>query len=444
MTTTTSVNARVHSDVGDHLVPGSSFGKPVIVSGSNCEVTDTDGNTYLDLEAGPGVNSVGHCHPKVVAAIREQAGLLLQGPGRNHSKLTSSLAERIGARVGEGHRQVFFTNSGAEANDGAIKLSMKHATVTGKKGYGIIAMEHSFHGRTSIGLSLTGNAGRKKGFGPYSSFPGVVHANAPYCYRCPHAAKNAAGKSCGLKCVDSIEDAITMRVPGEAAALISESVLCVGGVLPPPAEYWPRVQEICRKHAIPLIMDEVFAGWGRTGKTFGFQNWDVEPDIVTFAKAIGGGVPLAGFVARREIAQSFEEGDHFTTFGANNQIGMAAGHAVLNILEDEKLSDNAKERGQQFVAGLQRLADRHPCIGDVRGIGLMIGVELVKDRNSKEPDPALTKAFQSELRKRGVMVSITGLYGCVVRITPPLTITAEQVDIALSTMDDAFRALEAK
>src|SRR5699024_768353 len=223
---------------------------------------------------------------KVVSAIREQAGTLLQGPGRNYSRLTVDLAKRMTQASDNRFTRVFFANSGAEGNDGAIKLALKHATRTQKQGHGILAVEHGFHGRTSLALSLTGNASRKKGFGPYASFPGVVHVSAPYCYRCPLSSLNRDGKmGCGLKCAEDIEDAVKTRVPGEAAVMISEPILCVGGVLTPPDEYWPRVQEICRKNKITLIMDEVFAGWGRTGKLFAHQHWDVEPDIVSFAKA---------------------------------------------------------------------------------------------------------------------------------------------------------------
>lgn len=431
-------------ELGLHLVPGSSLARPVIVSGRACDVVDEDGKHYLDLEAGPGVNSVGHCHPKVVAAIREQAGKLLQGPGRNHSRLTSTLAARIADQTQGRLSRVFFANSGAEANDGGVKLALRQAVRTQKKGYGIIAMEHGFHGRTSLALSLTGNASRKKGFGPYAAFPGVVHVSAPYCYRCPYSARNEpGGKGCGLKCADAIEDALKTRVPGEAAMLISEPILCVGGVLTPPDNYWPRVQEICRKHGITLIMDEVFSGWGRTGKTFAHQLWDVQPDIVTFAKAIGGGVPLAGFMATETLGTAFDEGDHFTTFGANNQIGMAAGHAVLDILKEEDLAGNAAVRGDEFLQGLKALAARHKAIGDVRGKGLMLGVELVKDRDSREPDADMTKKVQAALRARQVLVSTTGVFGNVLRITPPLVISADEVTHALKALDASFAATAA-
>ena len=430
-------DAAVTDDLAGNLVPGGGMGQPVIVEGSASTVTDEAGRKYLDLEAGPGVLSVGHCHPTVVAAIQSQATKLMQGPGRYHSRLTSSLARKIAGVMGNRLKRVFFANSGAEANDGAIKIAFKHATRTGKQGYGVLAVEHGFHGRTSVGLSLTGNAARKKGFGPYASFPGVVHVPAPYCYRCP---LGLTYPTCKVKCADIVEDALKTRVPGVAAAMIAEPIICVGGVLTPPPEYWPKVEATCRRNKITLIHDEVFSGWGRTGKMFAHEHWDAKPDVVTFAKAIGGGVPLGGFIATEELGTAFEEGDHFTTFGANNQIGIAAGHAVLDVIQREDLVKRSATMGTTFIEGLRRLAAKHPCIGDVRGLGLMIGVEIVDDRTSREPSPQLTKRVQQAMRERGVLVSITGVHGCVLRITPPLVITESQVGMALETLDSALGA----
>ena len=430
-------DAVVTDDLAGNLVPGGGMGQPVIVEGSASTVTDEAGRKYLDLEAGPGVLSVGHCHPTVVAAIQSQATKLMQGPGRYHSRLTSSLARKIAGVMGNRLKRVFFANSGAEANDGAIKIAFKHATRTGKQGYGVLAVEHGFHGRTSVGLSLTGNAARKKGFGPYASFPGVVHVPAPYCYRCP---LGLTYPTCKVKCADVVEDALKTRVPGVAAAMIAEPIICVGGVLTPPPEYWPKVEATCRRNKITLIHDEVFSGWGRTGKMFAHEHWNVQPDVVTFAKAIGGGVPLGGFIATEELGTAFEEGDHFTTFGANNQIGIAAGHAVLDVIQREDLVKRSATMGTTFIEGLRRLAAKHPCIGDVRGLGLMIGVEIVNDRASREPAPQLTKRVQQAMRERGVLVSITGVHGCVLRVTPPLVITESQVGMALETLDSALGA----
>lgn len=420
------------ADLAENLVPGGGMGQPVIVEGSASTVIDEGGKRYLDLEAGPGVVSVGHCHPHVVSAITTQSTKLMQGPGRYHSRLTSSLAGRIATATGGRLKRVFFANSGAEANDGAIKIAFKHATRTGKQGYGVIAVEHGFHGRTSVGLSLTGNAARKKGFGPYASFPGIVHVPAPYCYRCP---LGLAPDTCGTKCADAVEDALKTRVPGVAAVMIAEPIICVGGVLTPPPEYWPKVEAICRRNNITLIYDEVFSGWGRTGKMFAHEHWNLKPDAITFAKAIGGGLPLGGFAATEELGTAFEEGDHFTTFGANNQVGIAAGHAVLDVIDRENLVARSAELGATFLQGLRQLGKKHECVGDVRGLGLMIGVELVKDKVTREPAPQLTKRVQQRLRERGVLISITGVLGCVLRITPPLVITRAQVESAIETID---------
>ncbi|MBI4179388.1 aspartate aminotransferase family protein [bacterium] len=434
-------NNLINDDLAANLVPGGSMGLPVITAGSGAEVLDEDGNKYLDLEAGPGVASVGHCHPTVVAAVQEQAAKLMQSPGRYHSRLTSELAKRITDLTGNRLRRVFFSNSGAEANDGAIKLALKRATLTGKRGFGILALEHGFHGRLSLPLSLTGMASRKKGFGPYGSFPGVVHVPAPYCYRCP---LGLSLQNCGVKCADVVEDVLKTRVPGEAAALIAEPILGVGGVIVPPESYWPKVETICRGNNILLIHDEVFCGFGRTGKMFGHQHWDSKPDIVTFAKTIGGGLPLGGFMATEEVGTSFEEGDHFTTFGGNSQVGPAAAHAVLDVLEKEHLVKRAVDAGHLFMHGLKGLAAKHEAIGDVRGRGLMIGVELVKDRASREPAPQLTKQLQQAMRERGVLVAITGVHGCVLRITPPLVISEAQVTVALDALDAALTAAAQK
>jgi 4-aminobutyrate aminotransferase / (S)-3-amino-2-methylpropionate transaminase / 5-aminovalerate transaminase len=429
-------------ELSENLVPGSNMTQPVLVRGSGCEVTDESGQVYLDLEAGPGVNSLGYCHPKVVDAIRDQAGKLMQGPGRYHSRLTSGLAKRISAETNGRLKRVFFCNSGAEANDAAVKVSLKHATLNRKMGFGILAVEHGFHGRTSLALSLTGNASRKKGFGPYASFPGVVHVPAPYCYRCPLAEKNRPGGSgCGLKCADAVEDAIKTRVPGEAAMMISEPIICVGGVLTPPSGYWPKVAGILRKYKVLLVHDEVFSGWGRTGKMFAHQHWDVQPDVVTFAKAIGGGLPLGGFMATETVGTAFEEGDHFTTFGANNQVGMAAGHAVLDVLHQERLCERSLARGTQFMEGLKALASKYEVIGDVRGLGLMIGVELVKDKASREPNPELTKKMHATLRDRRLLISTTGVNGNILRITPPLVISEGQIASALKMLDETFASV---
>lgn len=423
--------------LNDYLVVNQNI-EPYLASGRGAEVQDESGKSFIDLEAGPGVASVGHCHPKVVQAIKDQADRLIQVPGRYHSARTLHLAQRISELTDGRLKRTFFSNSGAESADGAVKCGLKHAANTGKKGFGIIALEHGFHGRLSLPLALTGIAKQKRGMGPYASFPGVVHAPAPYCYRCPLKLEPS---NCGGKCAEVVEDMLQTRVQGEAAIMIAEPILGVGGVIVPPDEYWPKVQEICRRNRITLILDEVFTGFGRTGRDFAHQHYDLEPDIMTFAKAIGGGVPLGGFIATEELGTAFEPADHFTTYGAKNQIGIAAGHAVLDILRDESLKDNAREAGNQFLAGLREIQKRHPVIGDVRGRGLMIGFELVRDVN-RTPAPELAKALEREVLKRGALISTTGAFGNTLRITPPLVITPEQVERALRIISESVAALK--
>jgi 4-aminobutyrate aminotransferase-like enzyme len=239
-----------------------------------------------------------------------------------------------------------------------------------------------------------------------------------------------------------VEDLLHTRVPGEAAVMIAEPILGVGGVIVPPDDYWPKVQAILKRHKITLVMDEVFVGFGRAGDDFAHQHYGVEPDIVTFAKAIGGGVPLGGFICTEELGTAFEPPDHFTTYGAKNQIGIAAGHAVLDILKEEALKDRARERGAQFLEGLRSLQKRFPSLGDVRGRGLMIGLEMVRGAD-RAPAADLAKALEREVLKRGVLMSTTGAYGNVLRITPPLVIDARQVERALGVIGESLAALAA-
>ena len=421
----------------DYLVVNQNI-QPSLERGVGAEVFDEEGRPYIDLEAGPGVATVGHCHPRVVQAIKDQAERLIQVPGRYHSVATLKLAQRISGLTGGRLRRTFFANSGADSADGAIKCSLKHAANTGKKGFGIIALDHGFHGRTALPLALTGIAKQKRGMGPYGTFPGVVHAPAPYCYRCP---LNLKPETCSAQCADSVQDLLLTRVPGEAAVMIAEPILGVGGAIVPPQQYWTKVQSIVKRNRITLVIDEVFTGFGRTGTDFAHQHYGLEPDIVTFAKAIGGGVPLGGFIATEELGTAFEPGDHFTTYGAKNQIGIAAGHAVLDILQDESLKDRARDAGAAFLEGLKAIQKRFPVIGDVRGRGLMIGIEIVRDEN-RTPAPDLAKALEKEVLKRGALISTTGAHGNTLRITPPLVITPAQVDRALKIISEAVAALK--
>jgi 4-aminobutyrate aminotransferase-like enzyme len=273
----------------------------------------------------------------------------------------------------------------------------------------------------------------KKGMGTFGIHPGVTHAPAPYCYRCP---LGLTYPSCNIKCADYVDEMMDTSVQGQAAVFIAEPILGVGGVIVPPDEYWPKIQGILKKHGVAFVLDEVFTGFGRTGKPFAHNLFGVKPDVMSFAKAIGGGVPLGGFIATKEYGSVFKTADHSTTYGGKNQLGIAAGHAVLNILKRERLEDKAVARGAQFMDGLRALAKKYPAIGEVRGKGLFIGFEIVKD-DKRTPDPKLAKDLSNEALKEGLLISATGAYSNTLRITPPLVISEDQVERALK----AFRTI---
>jgi 4-aminobutyrate aminotransferase / (S)-3-amino-2-methylpropionate transaminase / 5-aminovalerate transaminase len=409
---------------------------PAIVRGKGATIEDIDGRTYFDFEGGPGVVSVGHCHPAVVEAVRRQSEILLQGPGKYLNPMAPSLAKRIAKLTGEKQKRVFFMNSGSEANDGAIKLALKYAGKRGKEGFGIVAFEHAFHGRGALTLALTGVPSMKKGFGPYGTFPGVVHISPPYTYRCPYGSKTP--EEAGNRAVQAFRDAIRWRAPGDIAVMIAEPILGLSGVIVPPDNYWPQIAEICDEHGITLIMDEVFVGFARTGKIFAHQHWNINPSIVTFAKAIGGGLPLGGFIARDEVALAFGSNDHNTTFGSNNMLGLAAGHAVLDIIEEERLADRAEKSGNKLMEHFRRLQSRYAFVGDVRGLGMVIGIEIVTDRDSKTPAAEVAKSIQTALRENGVIAGVSGVYGNVLRLSPVLNMTDDEIGQSLEAFDNAF------
>lgn len=407
----------------------------VIVKGKGAIVEDLEGKQYIDCFGGPGVVNCGHCHPQIMEAAKTQMDLLTQSPGQFITIPAAKLAQAVAAEAPAGLKKVFFCNSGAEANDGAVKLALKHAMARGKQGFGIIALEHSFHGRLSLPLALTGMPGRKKGLATYTAFPNITHIPAPYCYRCDRKYPE-----CGLKCADAIQDAVNYRSPGEMAIFIGEPILGVGGVIVPPPTYWSKVQSLCRINNITLIIDEVFTGFGRTGKMFASEHWGISPDIMTMAKAIGGGFPLAAIIIREEVANSLTPGDHYTTFGLNNIVSSAAGIVSLQVLKGEGLIDNAAQVGELLMNGFKDLQKQSKAIGEVRGKGLMIGVELVKDQESREPAPELTKQLKLKLKEEGVLVSSTGNHDNILRFTPPLVLTNSQAEAVVQAMKSSLGA----
>ncbi|MEM2947069.1 MAG: aspartate aminotransferase family protein, partial [Candidatus Bathyarchaeia archaeon] len=346
--------------------------EPVVVSeAKGATIKDVAGKEYIDCFSGISVVNAGHCHPEVVNAAIEQAKKLVHVCSYvYYVPVTIKLAEKLAEITPPKLEKTFFGNSGAEAVECAIKLARKFT-----KKYELIALMCSFHGRTLGTLSVTGQAGRRKyDMGPYLS--GVSFAPPPYCYRCPF---EKSYPDCDLLCARSIRNVIDYCTSKGVAAFIAEPVMGEGGIIPPPSEYFKLVKEILDENGILFIDDEVQTGFGRTGKLFGIQHYGVEPDIMTLAKGIADGFPLGACIARKDIGDSFEPGDHLSTFGGN-PVSAAAALANINVILNERLSEQAEEKGAYIMKRLNEMKDELPLIGDVRGKGLMIGIELVKDK----------------------------------------------------------------
>jgi 4-aminobutyrate aminotransferase/(S)-3-amino-2-methylpropionate transaminase len=402
-------------------------------------ITGSDGKTYLDCFSGISVVNAGHNHPKVIAAAKEQMDKLVHCCTYvYYNPPAARLAKRL-AEITPGKLQkTFFGNSGAEAIEGAMRLAKQF---TGKKE--LIALTQSFHGRTAGTLSITGNYGRKKGSGPYLS--GVAFAPAPHFYRCPF--KTSTPDDCAAACAEAIEDVIRSQTSADVAAFIAESVLGEGGIIVPPDNYFKYAKAVCDKHGMLFICDEVQSGFGRCGKMFAIEHYGVEPDIMATAKGIADGFPLGAFTARPDVGDAFKPGDHLSTFGGN-PVSCAAALANIEVMLDEKLPENAAARGAQMMKRLQVVAEKSSLIGDVRGKGLMIGVELVKPESAsgrgvgaankqKTPAVAETKEVRRLCREAGVLVGAGGTFANVIRLQPPLTLTAAEADRICDAVSDA-------
>jgi 4-aminobutyrate aminotransferase/(S)-3-amino-2-methylpropionate transaminase len=392
--------------------------EPVVVASARGRtITDVDGTEYLDCFSGISVVNAGHNHPRILEAARQQMEKLVHCCSYlYHVPVVGELAEKL-AQVTPGNlSHSFFSNSGAEAIEGAMRLAKQ---ATGRRE--LVALGYSFHGRTIGTLSITGNMARKKNNGPYLS--GVAFGPTPYCYRCPLGLKYP---SCDIACAHALKDVIQQQTSGDVAAFVVEPMLGEGGIVTPPAEYLSIAARIFHDHGALLILDEVQTGFGRTGKMFGCEHSpDVAPDVLTMAKGIAGGFPLGAFTASPAIADAMKPGDHLSTFGGN-PISCAAALANIAVIEEEGLVENAARRGSELMARFSQMQDRFRLLGDVRGRGLMIGLELVRDRVTKEPAPQEAKSVRSALRERGILVGIGGVLGNVVRVQPPLSITAEE------------------
>jgi 4-aminobutyrate aminotransferase len=408
--------------------------EPVVISdASGAIIKDVEGKEYIDCFAGISVVNLGHCHPEVIEAAFSQAKKLVHACTYvYYIPVVAELAERLAQLAPiapPGPPKTFFGNSGAEANECALKLARKFT-----KKYEFIALMCSFHGRTLGTLSVTGQSGRKKyDMGPY--LPGVSFAFPPYCYRCPFGR---AYPGCDLLCARSIRDVIEYSTSKGVAAFIAEPVLGEGGIIPPPPEYFKIVKEILDEYGILLIIDEVQTGFGRTGKLFAIEHYSVKPDIMTMAKGIADGFPISACTTREDIGKAFEPGDHLSTFGGN-PVSAAAALANINVMLREKIPEKAAEKGEYFMKRLNELKEKYKIIGDVRGKGLMIGIELVKDQVKKTPAVDETRKVRDLCRERGLLIGSGGVKGNVLRIQPPLVITMEQIDKALNILESAIK-----
>lgn len=424
------------SDLGDAVTKHREFLFPAVanyyrepialVRGEGEYVWDEQGNKYLDCFGGVLTVSLGHANPRVNAAWKEQIDKIAHTSTLYANQPQSDLAEKL-AEITPGRlKKSFFTNSGTEADDTAV-LAAKLATGNQE----IVVLRHSYAGRSATALSSVGH----KTWRPIASqIPGIVHAAAPYCYRCPFKLEYP---SCGVACADDVEDIINTTTTGKIAAFMAETILGVGGFIVPPPEYFPRVAEIARQYGGLFISDEVQAAWGRTGdKWFGIEHWGVEPDIITSAKGMGNGVPIGWTIATPEVADAFP-GLTFSTFGGN-PVSCAVGLAVIRIIEEDDLKTNARIVGDYFHNELLKLQEKYYCIGDVRGMGLMQGIELVKDRETKEPYPEAVLRVFEETKRRGVLIGKGGLYGNIIRTGLMLNSSRETVDRLIAAFDEAF------
>lgn len=399
----------------------------VMVKGDGKYLYDSENRQYLDFFGGILTVSVGHCNAKVNKRIHDQIDTLQHVSTLYPTIPMVELAEKL-AEITPGNLQKsFFTNSGTEADETAVLLAQVY---TGRSE--VIAFRHGYHGRSQLAMSLTAHSPWRNG---PTSVPGIKHAHNAYCYRCPFGLTYP---SCDLRCAKDVEELIQTTTSGEIAAVLAEPIQGVGGFIMPPPGYFQEVQRIVKQYGGLFISDEVQTGWGRTGKyMFGISHWGVEPDIMTSAKGMANGAPIGWTIATPEVAEAFK-GLTISTFGGN-PVSMSAALGTLDIIEEENLVDNAEKVGNLLMDGLVELQKSHSMVGDVRGKGLMIGVEFV--RENKEPAPTLTAAFLEATKKRGLLLGKGGLYGNVIRIVPGLNITPSDIADALKIIEHSLEEI---
>jgi 4-aminobutyrate aminotransferase len=402
------------------------FEQPLVVArAKGAFVYDSEGREYLDFFGGIVVVSVGHCNEEVNARIREQLDTVAHTSTLLATEPPVRLAMKIAAVAPGRLKKSFFTNSGTEANETAILAARCHTGASD-----VVALRFGYHGRSAMSMAMTGQSVWR--VGPASA-PGFTFAQSPYCYRCPYAMTYP---DCGLRCAEDVELAIQTTTTGRIAAFIAEPIQGSGGFITPPQPYFQRVQEIVRRYGGLFIADEVQSGWGRTGYWFASDYYGIEPDILCSAKGLGNGFPIGVTVVTDEVAGSIPKMT-LSTFGGS-PLATTAARAVLDFIEENGLLANAAQLGAYLRMRLEELQLRHPCIGDVRGMGLMQVVELVEDRVTRAPAPALTNRVMEAAREAGALCGKAGLYGNCLRLAPPLNIRKEEMDEFLLRLDRAL------
>ena len=430
MTSVTSVATARES----HLFPCETrlYDEPLVVTRARgVRVEDARGREYLDLFAGILTTSVGHCHPEVVDRVQRQVETLGHTSTLYVTENELAMAERL-AQIAPGRlTHTFFTNSGTEAIETAVMLASVH---TGRTD--IMALRYAYSGRSTLASNLTAHGPWR----PLTHSSGAIkHVLSPYPYRCPF--RQPCDEGCTEAFARELEEAILTTTNGRPAAFIAETIQGVGGYIVPPPGYFARAAEIIRKYGGLFIIDEVQTGFGRTGDHwFGIEHWGVEPDIMVMAKGIANGFPVGATMTRADIAASWTA-KTISTFGGN-PVSMAAALATHDVMVREDVPARAAERGAQLRAGLEALAARHHWIGDVRGMGLMLALELVEDRGSKTPSPRRAKALLEAAKTEGLLIGIGGLHGHVIRLGPSLLITEDEIDEGIEKLGTAARRVE--
>ncbi len=410
-----------------YLSPGliTYYKNPVMITDGWMQyLFDETGRRYLDLFAGIVSVSCGHCHPAIAKRVQDQVGRLQHTTTIYLNPNVTELGKKLAAKLPGDLEVAYFTNSGSEANDLAILMARLY---TGSRD--VVALRNCYHGASGITFGLTSHHTWK-----YAAAPGdhIFHAACPDPYR---SLFDGTPSEVAQKSVDDLRDLIRFSTSARLAAFIAEPIQGVGGTTHGAKEYLGAAYAVAREHGALCIADEVQTGFGRTGHHYwGFENFDVMPDIVTMAKSLGNGAPIAAVVTRKEIADVMRQKLHVNTFGGN-PVSTAAALGVLEVIDEEKLQQNALETGSHFLAEMKRLQEKHNLIGDVRGMGLMLGMEFVRDRRTKEPAKDETAAIHEGLKDVGVLAGKGGLYGNILRIKPPLCITKQDVDYAIAALD---------